>query len=407
VTSSSSGRDSAADSAAGPLVGTGATALLLGAALAGLDAGAIGYVLPALRAETGASPLQASWLVSMYVIGTLAGIPAAAVAVRAHGAERVFRLCALLSCAGALLVVLGGQAAVVLGGRLLQGLGQGPLLPVAAAMIAARWPQARQGRMMGAISMAYGIAFLGGMLLVPLLLALGWRSVFLAMLALAGAALACMRGAGSGRDGTAQPGAPAALLSSREMRAVAVLALGTGVGQAAVILFPTLAVLRLSVTPAASGLLMLPLALGGVAATVGVMMALDRLGARRLLAAGGAATLAGVLLAAAGPATHGSLLVGAGLLGLGITGLSGGPLRYAAGRAVAVELQGPAQGAVALLTNVGVLAGSLLFGALAGVGQDERTALEAAMLAACVLMGGSFLAVFALRPHREAEGGGR
>jgi len=403
VTSSSSG----AGTAAGPAVGTGAAALLLGAALAGLDAGAIGYVLPALRAETGASPLQASWLVSMYVVGTLAGIPAAAFAVRAQGAERVFRVCALLSAAGALLVVLGGHALVVLCGRLMQGLGQGPMLPVAAALIASRWPEGRQGRMMGAISMAYGIAFLGGVILVPMLLALGWRSVFLLMLGLAAAALASMRGAGSGRDRAVPAGSLVALLRNGEMRAVAVLALGTGMGQAVVILFPTLAVQRLGIAPAASGWLMLPLALGGVAATVGVMMVLDRIGARRLLAGGGVLTLAGVLLAAAGPASSAAFLAGAGLLGLGITGLSGGPLRYAAARALGAVQQGPAQGAVALLTNVGVLSGSVLLGTLAGLGSDERAALEAAMLAACALMGGSFLAVLALRAHREPEGGGR
>jgi len=42
----------------------------------------IGYVLPAMRADTGASALVASWLLSLYVVGTLVAIPTAGLAVR-------------------------------------------------------------------------------------------------------------------------------------------------------------------------------------------------------------------------------------------------------------------------------------------------------------------------------------
>ena len=44
----------------------GGAALLLGAGLCGFDAGMVGYVLPAMRADTGADALLASWIVTRF-----------------------------------------------------------------------------------------------------------------------------------------------------------------------------------------------------------------------------------------------------------------------------------------------------------------------------------------------------
>src|SRR5258708_31001988 len=84
---------------------------------------------------------------------------------------------------------------------------------------------------------------------------------------------------------------------------------------------------------------------------------------------------------------------GAGLLGLGITGLCGGPLRYAAARAMPAGAQGLAQSAVALATNVGLLGGSIVIGSLAAIGGDERAALQMALLATCPGMAATFLSL--------------
>jgi MFS family permease len=161
------------------------------------------------------------------------------------------------------------------------------------------------------------------------------------------------------------------------------------------------------VTTAGAGVLMLPLATAGVLVTLAITVTLDRIGAQRLIAAGAVLTVAGVLLAAAAPASRATFVLGAGVLGLGIAALSGGPLRYAAARAAGESQQGPVQAAVALIGNVGVTGGSLVFGALAARGPDERTAIEFAMRLACVVMAVLFLPTLALRsasrPQRSAE----
>lgn len=391
--------DSATSSSA---TAKGAAGLLIGAALAGFDGGSIGFLLPAVRAGIGADPQQAAWLVSLYALGTLVAIPAAGLVVRRFGGDMVFRVCAGVAVAAALTASLAQGINLLLAARLLQGMAQGPLLPVAAAIVAMRWPAERQGRLLGAISLAYGAAFLGGMTLTPVLLTAGWRAVFALMAVIAVAALVAPvpRAAAAA---AAPPDVVTRIERNRELAAIAVVALGTGVGQVAVVLFPTLAVQRLGVTAPGAGVLMLPLAAAGICATLGITAMLDRIGAKPLIAAGAVLTVAGILVAAAGPASRPAFLIGAGVLGLGISALSGGPLRYAAARAAGAAAQGPVQAGVALATNVGVTGGSLVLGSLAARGTDERAALEMAMLVACAVMVVLFLPTVFLRAQRRSR----
>jgi MFS family permease len=405
---------------------TRAAALMIGCALGGFDAGAVGYVLPALRAATGADAATASWLVSAYVVGLLVGIPLAGGAAGRFGAASLFRGCLALALGGAALALLTDSIVALLVARVLQGLGQGPLLPLAATLVAQHWPVERQGRLVGALSLAYGAAFLAATVVTPPLLELGWRASFVLSMAAAAAALLAARGRAAsapaaqvvldapptpqgGAEAGAGPGPPAhqpspALAGLRglwtgEMAAIGVLSLGTGIGQAMLVWFPTLAIVRLGVSTAATSLLMLPLVVGGIAATLAITVWLDRLGARRLLAIGAVATLLGLLVALLVAPSRMAFMVGAGLFGLGIVGLCGGPLRYAAARAISASGQGLAQSAVALLTNVGLLAGNIVLGALASAGRDDRSGTETALLTTGALMVASFAALWALRPH--------
>jgi predicted MFS family arabinose efflux permease len=132
--------------------------------------------------------------------------------------------------------------------------------------------------------------------------------------------------------------------------------------------------------------LMVPLLLGGLCATACVIRWLDRMGARSMVAIGLAAALAGMLMVVAAPAGPMFFMAGGAALGFGIGLLSGGPLRYAAARALPREAQGLAQGAVAWLTDVGLLVGSLMMGYVAGHGDDARLAIEWALALAAGLM---------------------
>lgn len=374
----------------------GGAALLAGAAIAGFDAGAVGFVLPAMRAATGVDAQAGSALVWVYVLGTLLSIAGSGAAVARWGAARLWASSLLLSAAGALLAALAPGLLVLAAARLVQGLGQGPLLSLAATRVAQQWPAGRQGRLIGALSLAYGVAFLGATLAMPLLLHFGWRSGFVLSAVVAALALFASRRLHPAAATLPAPRAAAPwrrLLLRGEMGAIGVLSLGTGVGQAVLVWLPTLAQARLAATPLATAGLMLPLVLGGLASTAAVTLWLDRLGARRIIAGGAALTLAGALVAAALPPSAIAYAVGAGIFGIGITALCGGPLRYAAACALPADAQGPAQAAVALLTNAGLLGGSLLLGRVSAAMPTEAEGVQAAVLAACTLMAASFVAV--------------
>jgi hypothetical protein len=60
---------------------------------------------------------------------------------------------------------------------------------------------------------------------------------------------------------------------------------------------------------------------------------------------------------------------------------------------------------VALLTNVGLLGGSLLLGHVSATMPTEVQGVQAAVLAACALMGASFVAVRRVARHRLPDTG--
>ena len=359
------------------------------AALAGLDAGAIGYVLPAMRAATGADAALASGLVSGFVAASLVAVPVAALLARRVAPARLLRAAlALAALAGALAWAAPGVPGV-LAARALQGAAQGPLLPLAAAVLVLQAPPGRQGRWLGLQALAYGLAYLVAMAGTPFVLQAGWRAAF--GLCAAGAALLALPSA------PAATPAPAAAWQAPALRAllpVGVVALGTGIGQALLVWLPTLAAARLGLALTATALPMLVLVAGGLGGTALVTLRLDRDGARRLAAAGALAAAVGLLLAAAAPPAPAAFAAGALLLGFGIATLSGGPLRWAAARLLPAAEQGPAQGLVAWLTNLGLLGGSLLVGTLAA-----RAPLADALLAAGAAMALALAATLAL-PRR-------
>ncbi len=362
---------------------------LLGAAItAGFEAGAVGYVLPAMRTATGASALQASWLLSAFVAATLVSVPLAALAARRRSPARLLRGCLLLAAlAGGLACVLPAPAGVLVA-RVLQGLAHGPLLPLAAAVVVMHWPGDQHGRLLGQLSMAYGLTYMAATLGTPWLLQLGWRSAFAFGAALALLSLLAPLPAAPA-TGRAGPPRPWQLAFGRRMRPVVLLALGTGIGQSALVWMPTLAATRLGLDLKQTAPLMVPLLLGGLAATAAVIRWLDGQGARRLALLGLALGLGGLLLAALAPAGRLGFAAGGAALGFGVGMLSGGPLRYAAARALPRDAQGLAQGAVAWITDVGLLGGSLLVGHLAGgagAPADARAALERALAVAAGLM---------------------
>ena len=150
----------------------------LGVAVSGADAAAVAYVMPALRRDLGVDAQAGTWLLTLFILGWLIGAPLGASVARTWGSARTFHVSVLIFGVGSVVSAIGPGLSVVLAGRLLQGIGAGPALPLAASMATHAWPRERHGRLLAALSLAYGISFLASVVGTPLLLSAGWRWVY-------------------------------------------------------------------------------------------------------------------------------------------------------------------------------------------------------------------------------------
>lgn len=394
----------------------------LAAALTGLDGGSFGPALPALRSGLHLDDARAAWLLSAYVLGTLLGNPGNAWICARRGARFALSFGTGVYALGALAMALSHDAPLACIARFTQGLGAGSLLAIATATVAQRAPADRRGRSIMALSLVYALAFLGASIAASWIGAAAWRAIYVALgLVAAGAsiytatsledtapegpapldprglalwiatvaALAVIvpqiRG-GTLRASTiapalaavialfaasvvsarrvAEPFVPLALLRVPSVRAACVLSLGAGVGQVFAVSLPSYAAVVLGVEPARLGVWSLPFVLAGIAGTVVAAAVIDRLGARRVVQLTALALAIGALALATTPPSRVLFAALSAVMGVGICTLSGGPIRHLVG--VVEGPDGPrAQALLALVVNLGLLASSGVWAALA------------------------------------------
>lgn len=429
-------------------------ALAAAGALCGLDAGSFGPCLPALRAGLGLDDRRAAWILSAYVLGAIYGAPWAARFGATRGASRTLVGALLLAAAGALVMATSQGLLGMCAGRALFGLGGGAVLPIATAAVTARVPVARRGRAIVTLSLAYGVAFLVASATASMLGALAWRAVYVALgafaLAAAGgvsvalgdarpAAASRLDGAGvalwsvtvaslavivprlRGASGDGSPlvvaslaaagsfGAaawrargeaeafvPLGLLRAPGVRGASALAAGMGAGQVFAVSLPSFAAVVVGVAPARVGLWSLPFVVAGLVGTALAMAFIDRLGARRVVAVTGAALVLGAAALGLAPPSPGGFVVTSAVVGAGLCTLSAGPIRRLVAEGDEADAA-RAQSLLGLVTNLGLLAGSALYGALVSpraelaqraAGMRAATLAVALLVAAALALGG-------------------
>ncbi len=397
-----------------------AVALALAAALVGLDGGTFGPALPALRAGLSLDDPRAAWLLSAYVVGTLLGTPSNAWIAARFGASRALSLALGVYALGAFAFASSHGALVACAARWTQGLGAGSLLSIATAALALRVEPSRRGRAIVLLSLAYGMAFVVASASASSL-ATSWRALYscLGVFALSIAVtFASLRGEdapamvpfdlrgfslwtgavaslavvipqlrGAATDATTTAVAlscaaglfalsilnarrvehsfvPLGLIRAERLRAASVLSIASGSAQVFAVSLPSFAVVVVGADPTRVSLWSLPFVFAGLAGTVLSAMVIDRVGARRMVMVTGLAVLAGAVALSSVPPSRAAFIAISALVGAGLSTLSGGPIRHLAG--VAEGPDGPrAQALLSLVTNLGLLASSALYGSLA------------------------------------------
>jgi len=444
--------------------------LFVGVLLAALDIAIVGPALPAIRDAFSVGPRWLPAVFSAYVLFYLIGTPLLANRSDRRGRRRVFAESLVIFAGGSLLAAAAWSFPVLLLGRAVQAFGAGGLLPVAAAVIAETVPLERRGRTLGLIGAVFGVAFLLGPLLGGLLLRSSWRWLFLvnvpasAVLLIAAARLlpqatrdearrfdalgsvllavvlaALVAGLGqidtsapaqSLRSLTvwpcfallaiglpllwfvekraADPVVPPMLLQSPQLRVVAAIAVAVGAVEAGMVFLPDMAVLSFGIDAANASLTMLPLVATLVVAAPLAGLLLDYIGPRTVIQLGLAITVLGLTLFGLLPLDWRSFYLSGVLVGCGMSGLLGAPLRYVALQEAGAERRGAGQALLTLCVSVGQLFGAALIGGVVGSASAALPGYRQSLLAVAAACALALVLSVALRgrvmSHREPLG---
>ncbi|HEX7136184.1 MAG TPA: MFS transporter [Iamia sp.] len=157
-----------------------ALAALLGATFIGTVNNSLANVaVPSMAEDLGVGLSTAVWIVSAFALALGVMMPLAGRLGDLHGARRVFLIGVVLFAASSVLVATGGHVAVVVLGRVGQGIAGSPVLPCIMYTATRLYPPDRRGRVLGlwaavnASALAAGPA-LGGLAVDHL----GWRWLF-------------------------------------------------------------------------------------------------------------------------------------------------------------------------------------------------------------------------------------
>lgn len=439
--------------------------LFVGVLMAALDIAIVGPALPEIRRAFGVDERAIAWIFTIYVLFNLIGTPLMAKLSDAWGRRIVYVADVLLFALGSLVVALSPTFGVLLAGRAVQGLGAGGIFPVASAVIGDTFPPERRGSALGLIGAVFGVAFLVGPVLAGVfLLFLGWHWLFLVNLPIAALVIAMsMRLLPTTRPEQRQPfdwpgmvalalvltGLAYAinrldtehlaesitlpdvwgplvvaavmlpifvmqerraadpivrlrLFRTRQAILTYGLALGAGLGEAAIVFVPELLVAAFAVRTGTASFMLLPavLAMAVGSPTFGRM--LDRFGSRVVVLIATLLTTVGLIAVGQLPLTLVTFYTAAVLVGLGLSGLLGATLRYIMLNEAPPEDRAAAQGILTLFTSTGQLLGGAAVGALAASRGGGMVGYRFAFLVVGFVMFVLWLSGFALK-SRQAE----
>ena len=294
-----------------------------------------------------------------------------------HGGVRVNQASVVVSAAGVALAVTGSVPIVVLGG-VLAGMGYGLATPAASHVLARITPPARRGLVFSVKQSAVTLGGLvAGVLFPPVAERFGWEWAILLACCMVVSAALIVQPLRTRLDDDRKPThrvqindpmqSVRLVLTSPRLQPIALVAFSFGAMQLSLFAFlVTYLVEQVGLDLVTAGLLFAVMQGAGFVGRVGWGWVTDRwIGARPLLAALGAGTIASTAAAIAFSDTWplAGLAAGCAALGLTAVGWNGVYLAEVA-RAVPIDKVGPATGGIMMFTFVGVVLGPTAFGAI-------------------------------------------
>jgi EmrB/QacA subfamily drug resistance transporter len=143
-----------------------------------LDSTVVALALPAIRHDVDASAEGLQWVMNGYLLTIAVLVVTAGRLGDMFGRKRVFIAGMALFAIGSIVSgAAGGQDALILG-RILQGAGAAPMLPLSLALVCNVFPAEEQPRALGIWAAVSAVALAVGPLAGGLLIELDWRVIF-------------------------------------------------------------------------------------------------------------------------------------------------------------------------------------------------------------------------------------
>lgn len=154
---------------------------------------AVMTIVPAMKESLDLGNATLQWVINAYMLATAVSLTAMGHFADTFGMLRIFAIGIVVFALGSVTVGLADDAALILGGRALQGIGVAGLLATSVALINVSLPEAKRAGALGLWAGAVAVGFAAGPFIGGVLAdAISWRAVFaLDLLILASAGVLC------------------------------------------------------------------------------------------------------------------------------------------------------------------------------------------------------------------------
>ncbi len=401
-------------------------ALMLGVFLGALDISIVSPALPSIAKDLNISNASLSWIITLYILVYVLAVPLMSSLSDKYGRKNILLANIALFAIGSFFAAFSQNLAHLLIARGLQALGAGGLFPIASAVIGKTFPKERHGMALGFIGMVWGVAaIIGPMIGGWMTQWYGWNSIFYVSFILSlvvlvlimeilekvppvhaqpfdwlgmgflGVGLVALT-YGLNRIDTSDilasiflkstiywflasivaltafflaekyskaPIVPLAFFGNSQLNISFVLSFARGMSEAGLVFLPFYAMVALDIKAGVAGTLIIVTAVTMFLFTGPAGMLVDRIGAKKVLLFGAVATAIGSAMMIWAD----TLVEFVGyqvIFGLGLSALSGAPIRYIVLQQTNEREKASAQSLVSLFSSFGIMVGSAIAGGL-------------------------------------------
>jgi EmrB/QacA subfamily drug resistance transporter len=143
-----------------------------------LDSTVVALALPEIRGDVGASSEGLQWVMNGYLLTIAVLVVTAGRLGDMFGRKRVFIAGMVVFAAGSVVSGAAGDQIALIAGRVLQGAGAAPMLPLSLALVCNAFPAGKQARALGIWAAVSAVALAIGPLAGGVLIELDWRVIF-------------------------------------------------------------------------------------------------------------------------------------------------------------------------------------------------------------------------------------